>query len=490
MKKELKNIVGKENVFDDQATLERYSRDQSFVRACRPDFVVLPKDTEEVQEVVKFANSRLVPIVPFSSGLNLHGGTIPHQGGIILNLSRMDRIIEINEYNRFAWIEPGVTYARLQDELEKHDLRVMVPFGVPPERSVLSSKLERFPVLASAATEYGNDLCMDMEAVLPDGNIFRTAMLAAAGGKSPGGAGASGPHLWWNRIFEASQGTFGIVTQLVIKVEVMPKYRRIFFLTFNDIEEATTSLREIQKKELGMECFLLNRFNLACMLTEDWILPTTFPSEKKPSEHFEGLKKNLPPWTLMICLSGLRKLPREKVEYESEDLKDVCEAMGVELKPNGGGIQGLEKVMLEELLRPWSILKKFRYRGSCHDLSFHCPLHLISEIEKAIKSLADKHSYPLSAIGGYALPVERGRALYCEYDFHCDLNDPQEKERVRSLWFEASEEALRKGGVFDRLYAPWSEMVYRRAGLYPIYLKKLKKEFDPNNIMNPGKLCF
>ncbi len=487
---DLESIVGKEYVLTDPEVLDKYSKDQSFVRPCRPDCVVFPKSTKEVQEVVKFANSHFIPIVPYSSGLNLHGGTIPDQGGIILNLSRMDRIIEVNEYNRFTWIEPGVTYAKLQDELERHDLRVMVPFGVPPNRSVLSSKLERLPVLASASTEYGNDLCMDMEVVLPDGNVFRTAMLAAAGGKSAGGAGASGPHLWWNRIFEASQGTFGIVTKLVLKVEVMPRYREIFFLSFENIEEAITPVRRIQEKELGIECFLLNRFNFACMLTEDWTLPSTLPCAKESSVYFEDLKRRLPSWTLIICLSGLRRLPKEKVEYEREDLKDLCQMLGLELKPNVGGISGLERFMMEELLRPWSILKKFRYRGSCHDLSFYCPLNRIPELEKEIKILADKHKYPISALGGYVLPVERGRALYCEYDFHCDPNDHHETEKIKSLWFEASERLISKGAFFDRLYGPWAEMVYQRAGMYPIYLKKLKKQFDPNNIMNPGKLCF
>jgi len=226
------------------------------------------------------------------------------------------------------------------------------------------------------------------------------------------------------------------------------------------------------------------------MLTEDWTLPSTLPCAKESSVYFEDLKRRLPSWTLIICLSGLRRLPKEKVEYEREDLKDLCQMLGLELKPNVGGISGLERFMMEELLRPWSILKKFRYRGSCHDLSFYCPLNRIPELEKEIKILADKHEYPISALGGYVLPVERGRALYCEYDFHCDPNGHHETEKIKSLWFEASERLISKGAFFDRLYGPWAEMVYQRAGMYPIYLKKLKKQFDPNNIMNPGKLCF
>ena len=86
----LSHVVGSDNVSTDPATLKAYSKDQSFVSTCMPDFVVFARSVEEVQGVVRIANKHSVPVIPCSSGMNLHGATIPSQGGIILNLLKMN----------------------------------------------------------------------------------------------------------------------------------------------------------------------------------------------------------------------------------------------------------------------------------------------------------------------------------------------------------------------------------------------------------------
>jgi FAD/FMN-containing dehydrogenase len=102
----------------------------------------------------------------------------------------------------------------------------------------------------------------------------------------------------------------------------------------------------------------------------------------------------------------------------------------------------------------------------------------------------DKYHYPLQDIGVYVLPIERGRAVHCEFDFHCDLNDKDDTEQVKNLWKEVSERLIDEGAFFDRPYGVWADMVYSRTGTYTQKLKELKKELDPNNILNPGRLCF
>jgi len=93
----LKTIVGADRVSDDAKTLEKYSKDQSFVRPCLPDYVVFAETVQEVQDVIKAANESKTPVVPVSSGMNLRGAAIPKEGGIMLDLSRMNKIIEITE---------------------------------------------------------------------------------------------------------------------------------------------------------------------------------------------------------------------------------------------------------------------------------------------------------------------------------------------------------------------------------------------------------
>ena len=93
-------------------------------------------------------------------------------------------------------------------------------------------------------------------------------------------------------------------------------------------------------------------------------------------------------------------------------------------------------------------------------------------------------------MGIYLLPLERGRAIHCEYDLHSDPSDQHESERVKQLWLTLSEALITRGALFDRPYGAWADMIYPKAGTYTTKLRQLKQELDPNNIMNPGKLCF
>ncbi|MCK5185964.1 MAG: FAD-binding oxidoreductase, partial [Deltaproteobacteria bacterium] len=306
LKVQLEKIVGPQNVFDDQATLVKYSKDQSFVSPAKPDFVIFPQSTEEIQEITRLANQTKTPLIPFSSGLNFYGATIPSNSGIIINLSKMDKILSIDEENWFVVVEPGVTYEQLQDELSKNKLRAMIPLGVSPKRTVLSSTLERDPALAAASFEYGNDLMLDTEIILPEGDLFRTG-LWASGGRPGSHMGPVRALLY--RFFTAAQGTFGIMTKMALQVEYLPELREIFFIPFSSLTDSLEAIKQIQRKEIGLECFLLNRFNLASLFCKDWNIPQEFPSKNVPSGHFKELIDVLPPWVLIICLTGSPRFP-------------------------------------------------------------------------------------------------------------------------------------------------------------------------------------
>ena len=487
--KKLKTILSSENVFTDPETLEKYSKDQSFVSPCKPDFIVFVKNVKEIQEVVVFANGHKIPIIPFSSGQNFHGATIPNHGGLILDMSKMNKIIEIDQRNRFAVIEPGVTYTQLQEELIKRGFRIMVPLGVPPTRSVLSSRIEKDPVLAAASFEYGNDLFMDTEIVLPSGELFRTGSWSVSKNAVGGPLGPVSMLIY--RLWMASQGTLGILTKMVVKIENLSKTNKVFFLPFDRIEDTIEPIQRIQRLELGMECFALSSFNLAAILTRDWAIPENFPCEKTVSSEFESLRERLPKWTLIVCLSGLPYFPKEKIAYEEADLKDVCLEVDLEPSSTVATIKGLGETIQKELLHPWGILKKFRYKGSVHDVSFYSPLNKVSRFNAFIRELADKHGYATENIGGYMLTIERGRSAYCEFDYYCDLDDPEETEQVKKLWLETYKTLADGGAFLAKLYGPIAEIVYRQtASTYIEKLRQLKEELDPNNIMNPGKLCF
>ena len=487
LKEQLKNIVASKNVFDNQEILHQYSKDQSFASPANPDFVIFPQCTEEVQEIVRSANQTKTPIVPFSSGLNFHGATIPSKGGIVVNLSKMDKIISIDEDNWFAVIEPGVTYEQLQDELAKKQLRAMIPLGVPPKRTALSSTLERDPALAAASFEYGNDLMLDTEIILPEGDLFRTG-LWASGGRPGSHMGPVRALLY--RFFTAAQGTFGIMTKMALQVEYLPELQEILFIPFASLADSLEAIKQIQRKEIGLECLLLNRFNLASVFCKDWGVPESFPAEKISSDHFEDLLDKLPPWVLIICLSGSPRLPEEKIAYEKEALLNICSQLNINFHTTIPSLQNGYKSFPHFLYRPWDILKKFCFKGSVHDLSFKSPLKRVPEFESTIYNICREYNYPLKDIGGYLLPIERGRAVHLEFDLHCNHLNPEEVEQVENLWLKCSEALIIKGAFFDRPYGAWAEMTYKRTGTYTKKLKELKDELDPHHIMNPGKLCF
>lgn len=491
-KKELAKIVGAKNVFDDSQTLERYSKDQSFTRSCKPDLVVKPASVEQVKEIVRTANKYNIPITPYSSGLNLHGATIPDQGGIILDLSRMNKVEEINERNWFAVVQPGVTYEQLEDEVEKYGLRVMIPWGVPPKRSVLSSYMEREPSVAAAHRERGNALYLDTEIILPYGEIFRTGKWYSETITEPGQPQGPMGQLAENyRLWTGAQGTLGIVTRLVLILRYLSELRRFFFIPFYRLEDVTRLLSRVLRFEVGTEWFALNSFNLAALFTDDWKVPDEFPCEKIPSQRFGEIRRRLPPWILAICLEGLPYFPQEKVKYEENVLREECAKEGVEPLTMMEGLPKIQEVFLREIIRPWGILKKFCYKGSVHDVNFYAPLRNVPKFVSAVNEVAVSYGYPIDDIGGYVLPLEWGRASYCELDFHRDQSNTRESAMVKELLSKANETLIDMGAVPAKLYVEVADITYRKAN--PNWVQKqkeIKKTLDKNNIMNPGKLCF
>lgn len=484
IKEELIGIAGSESVSDEPEVLKTYSKDHSISLAREPGYVVKPASTVEVQRIVKLANEHKIPVVPCSSGIHFNGNTIPCEGGIVVDLRRMNQILDIHDDNRMARVEPGVTWGQLQSELGKHNLIALSPLLPHSSKSVLSSHLEREPMLIPKF-EYADNL-VTLEVVLPDGEVFRTGSACVPGfpdkslaeGVHPGGPGA----ITWSRLVQGAQGTMGVVTWVQVKVAPKPKLDKTFIIPFEHLGDAIRLVYNIQHRMIGEECLILNRLNIATILSKNW------------KEDFNRIKNNLAPWQVILVLDGGWRRSEEKIAYEESALREAAAGLQIADLPNSvPGLPGIEKELPSMLRNSWNVEHtywKFAYKGECQDLFFNTTLNETPNFINTISQVSAKHGYAIDDLGFYIQPLEQARACHFECSFYYNPGEAGAVENIRNLFSEAAENALDKGAFFSRPYGMIADMVYDRAASYTMALKKIKKQFDPNNIMAPGRLCF
>jgi len=298
------------------------------------------------------------------------------------------------------------------------------------------------------------------------------------------GGNPSGPGLDFYRFLQGAQGTMGVVTWANLKIEYQPKIDKILFAPVGDLGYAIDFVYRILRIRVGQECLLLNNTNLAAILAEDW------------ARDFEGLRATLPRWTLVLVISGLQMRPEEKIQYEEQALGEILkqEFPEIHLGEDLDGVPGLGRKLLPMLRSPWPeniTYWKQRYKGGCQSLFFIAKPARANEFLGLIEKAAARHGYPRADLGAYLQPIEHNRACHLEFDFFYDPASRTDVEKVKGLYGEAVQLLLGEGALFTRPYGEeLCKLVYARAADYARTLKRVKRVFDPNHIMNPGKLCF
>ena len=482
MKDELEKIVGKENVSEAGDDLLRYAQDLSLLPAGMANVVVQPDTSEQVSEVVKWANTNNVAVVPVSSKVHFHGSTIPKQGGIIMDLGRMNKIIDISIFDRKIRIEPGVTWKQLVPELDKQGMRMVMPLLPHKDRSVLTDYLER-EVPTNTVYDYGEPL-QSLEVVWPNGDIFRAGSASVPGYPQAKARGnnPSGPGLDFYRLLQGAQGTMGTVTWTNIKIESKPQIDKILFAPINNLARGQEFLYRILPRRIGEEVLLLNNVDLATILADKW------------PDDFATLRATLPAWTLVLVICGLVRRPEEKIAYEEKFLNEILknEFKDISLADNLPGFPGIGKKLLPLLRNPWpkEVYWKNQWKGASQSLFFICKPKVTPTYVSTLQSIAVKYGHNPDDIGIYVQPIEHNRACQMEFTFFYNPEDAIEKANIANLYKEAAAALINEGAFFTRPYGVLAPMMYERAGSYTSLLKRVKKIFDPNNIMNPGNLCF
>jgi FAD/FMN-containing dehydrogenase len=272
------------------------------------------------------------------------------------------------------------------------------------------------------------------------------------------------------RLLTGAQGTMGIVTWASVRCQILPSIHKLFFVTARRLDDLIGIMYQLQRLRLGDEVLLVNARLLAGLLGA-------------------GLPAELPPWTLIVGVGGRALLPEEKVEVQEKDLRDVAGQFSLRLlSAVPGATTNRVRAALDGCCgEPYW---KLAHKGGCQDIFFLTTLDKTPGFVATMLATAEESKYPLADVGVYIQPQHQGVAYHCEFTLPYAPDDAEEAARARAVYELASGRLIGQGAYFSRPYGAWAKPVYDRDAQSTTLLRNVKGVFDPNNVMNPGKLCF
>ena len=518
--KALENVVGKEWISQDRAILETYSklsldaegflkkhrRDPASIPAC----VVLPGSTEEVQSIVRIASRYKVPFIPFTNGQMMSAPTFPVPM-ITIHLSRMNRVVNIDEGNMTATLEPYVDYGQLMAEAAK----VGLWNGGTPLATTLCklSSQAAFAGIWQTSKKYGllDRNIVDIKLVLPTGEIMRTGSSTVAGvancwedGPGPGLLG----------VIRASAGTTGIITEITVKLHTWvggedlpepeagrpsipsyfeehfdhappPKKHRLYWIEFPDYDAEIKAYREMAHAGVGIG------LNAAGVYSAYYCSPTQKMTEDRAKEKF------FPSWNLYLIVVGITS--DNQIAYEEKVIREIAGECG------GRFLSEDYKQEVLKALTPWNLdcirnvcgyrMNRRMYAGGSlpsgppevakyHSRIWREALERFGETHITDRGGADNTTfiYGIEPSGRYTLS---------ETDIYPDPLDPESLEKcvTITLYSAVKNAAERKCAPFG-LGGPAEPFVTFFPEQGPnvhLLLRKLRKVFDPGSMCSPGR---
>jgi len=442
----LTEIVGAKNVLTGDER-ENYARDEMHTpKPVLPDVVVKPEDTGSVAKILKLASERNIPVTPRGGGTGVCGGAVPIYGGIVLSLERMNRILEIDEDNFVATVEPGVTLSDLYQAVEEHGLYYPL---YPGEMSATIGGNVATNAGGMRAVKYGvtRHFVLGLEAVLANGETIQT------GGKFV--KCSTGYDL--TQLITGSEGTLAVITKIMLKLIAPPGRREILFIPFHELHDAIDSVPDILKERIlpvGIEFMERDIINMVEQYT----------GKEIPLHEHEAF--------LMII-----------VEADSEDeIYRISSRIG-EICLNHGAVDvflpGSERAkrnLLDAREKFYSVIRHF---GTPDIVDVVVPRSRIAEFIERVKGIACEYGIPLVTYGHAG-------------DGNVHLHPmSQSKEKVKELLGKIYEVGVSLGGTISGEHG----LGFVKKGYLPMavgknkmeLMKRVKRAFDPNNIMNPGK---
>ncbi|ASS90044.1 FAD-binding oxidoreductase [Aeribacillus pallidus] len=448
---EIKSIVKTGKVLTDESDRFSYSFDGSF-GTFLPDVVIQTKSVEELASLVKLANREKIPVYPRGQATSLSGGPLPVKGGMVLDLSVLDDVLEIHEEDLIAVVSPGVLTADIHKAAEKKGL-MYPPDPSSSHVSTIGGNLAENSG-GPRGLKYGvtKDYVIGLEVITPEGEIIHT------GGRTV--KNVTGYDL--TKLIVGSEGTLGIITKAILRLLPKPPASETIMAVFDSLVDAGSAISKILSS--GILPAKMELMDQASIVAVENYEPLGLPVDAEA--------------IILIELDGHPLALKDEIKQAAE-LCYLVGARAVRIPKNEAEKKEIWKA--RKLVSPAIV----RIKPTKISEDATVPRSKIPQMCARLQEIRDKYNVHLVVFGhagdGNLHP-----------NIICDKNDKEEMRRVEQAVAEIFTAAVELGGTLSgehgigTMKAPFMEMELGPVGLD--MMKRIKKVWDPNNIMNPGKI--
>jgi glycolate oxidase len=451
--KELQEIVGEENARTDEVELMSYSRDMS-VHVGVPDAIVFAHSTDQVSKIMNLANERKIPVTPRGSGTSVTGAVLAPKGGIILDLSKMNKTKEINKEDGYVVVQPGVILNDLNVALAPTHF-----YPPDPSSGPLASIGGTVATNASGerAVKYGGtkDWILGLEVVLADGRVLKTGTTVP---KSSSGFDLT-------HVFIGSEGTLGVVTEITAKIIPTPEYVAFTTIEFENLEDAGNTVTEILTQGIPLsKCEVLDSVSLDVV------------------KEVMGLDiRDEVGCMLFIQVDGQKATVQEQLEQINEiadkhnqigmKWTDDAQEMAKIWEARSGLVAALSKVVRGERLMP--LVE-----------DFGVPVSRIPDVIKEVQKVGEKHGFRIASFGHVGDGNVHAVLLL-------DARKKEHWQKAKEIAQDFIDVTLRLDGTLTAEHGTGmakSPYMVEELGVGQDIMRTIKQALDPNGILNPGKM--
>lgn len=453
---ELQNISGDNNVFFDEESLNHYGHDETEKLLYPPDVVVKPSSAEEISKILKYCNEHLIPVTPRGAGTGLSGGAIPHAGGVVISTEKLNKILEIDERNLQVTTEPGVITEVLQNAVKEKGL------FYPPDPASRGSCFIGGNIAEGSggpkAVKYGvvKDYVLNLEVVLPTGEIIRTGANVLKN--------STGYNL--TQLMIGSEGTLGIVTKIVLRLIPSPKHDLLMLAPFASLEKASEAVSAIFRAGFtpsALELVEIDALKIVSGMVDSHVVPVDDAIAAHLIVEVDGNDVN-------VLMNEMEAIGELLTQYEAGEILFADDAQ--------------QKAELWKLRR--RVAEDVKIAGYTIEEDTVVPRAELPALIKGVKALGKEHDFNVVCYGHAG---DGNLHIRIKKEGSPNSYGNEEMKKILQELFKLVKEL---GGTISGehgiglIQKDFMDIVLHETNLN--LMRSIKKAFDPNNILNPGKI--